>query len=509
MKNKIISTLLILVLVSTVFSSVVFAADPSLPSGCTVWDPYSVTKDVTLSVGQTTNFNINPQFIHEIPEITSNYRLFVYKVQPGNVEYGDPFGCGSQVFQCNTNCGTISYDKNDQQVKYTLNDSNCCGGSDTFTIYLTKISGGGGNDPPCIKVTVTLNITCTVNGNGNQPPVAVDDNASTLDNNTCVDVNVTANDYDPDGDPLTLISVTTPSPFGSATITNSTGGIIQFCPQGECGTATFDYNVSDGRGGSDTATVTVTVPCPPQNNPPVAVNDYYSTDQGVTLNVPSIEGVLSNDYDPDNDTLSAIKLTDPLHGNLTLNSDGSFTYIPDPDFCGQDSFTYEAFDGDLSDQATVVIEVLCETPILPQNNPLPPSILYPGVELQRFVIPTQPIPIDGSIAGIIDTGVTVMIAGVEVPVLEISEGSTTIIGQIRNKGFLTQIDAGIRFQDLPQGVSIGIDPQTQKIRAHQTASYLLNINVSPETPKGEYLFTAIAYSRRGTLDRHLVKLIIN
>jgi len=69
-------------------------------------------------------------------------------------------------------------------------------------------------------------------------------------------------------------------------------------------------------------------------------------------------GVLGDDSDPDHDTLSAVRVSGPSHGKLTLNADGSFTYSPDDNFNGSDSFTYRASDGSLaSDSAKVTLTV--------------------------------------------------------------------------------------------------------------------------------------------------------
>ena len=76
------------------------------------------------------------------------------------------------------------------------------------------------------------------------------------------------------------------------------------------------------------------------NEGPTAVDDTYETDQEVTLDV-AAPGVLTNDSDPNpNDALWVDVRTGPLHGELTLNVDGSFTYVPDPGFFGEDSFEY-------------------------------------------------------------------------------------------------------------------------------------------------------------------------
>ena len=59
-------------------------------------------------------------------------------------------------------------------------------------------------------------------------------------------------------------------------------------------------------------------------------------------------GVLANDTDPDGDPLTAVLVTGPSHGTLTLNANGSFTYTPAANFTGTDSFTYRASDGTLN-----------------------------------------------------------------------------------------------------------------------------------------------------------------
>ena len=92
------------------------------------------------------------------------------------------------------------------------------------------------------------------------------------------------------------------------------------------------------------------------NTAPVAVNDFYSTDEDTTLTV-AAAGVLGNDTDAESNPLTAIKVTDPANGSLTFNSDGSFTYVPASNFNGSDSFTYKANDGMDSNIATVNITV--------------------------------------------------------------------------------------------------------------------------------------------------------
>ena len=121
------------------------------------------------------------------------------------------------------------------------------------------------------------------------------------------------------------------------------------------GTDSFTYRAFDGSAFSNVATVTLVVS--PINDPPVAVDDAYATDEDVVLNV-AAPGVLGNDTDVDGDPLTAIQVTGPANGTLSLLPDGSFGYTPDPDFNGTDSFTYLANDGLLdSNVATVTITV--------------------------------------------------------------------------------------------------------------------------------------------------------
>ncbi|MBT7298118.1 MAG: tandem-95 repeat protein, partial [Victivallales bacterium] len=91
--------------------------------------------------------------------------------------------------------------------------------------------------------------------------------------------------------------------------------------------------------------------------PPVAVADSYGANWDTALDV-AAPGVLANDSGAGGEVLTAAKVTDPAHGTLALNANGSFTYTPDAGYAGPDSFTYKANDGvDDSSVATVTITV--------------------------------------------------------------------------------------------------------------------------------------------------------
>ncbi|MGJ0490379.1 Ig-like domain-containing protein [Methylobacter sp.] len=91
---------------------------------------------------------------------------------------------------------------------------------------------------------------------------------------------------------------------------------------------------------------------------PVAANDTYGTLQNTALEI-AAPGVLGNDSDPEGSPLTAVLGTNVANGVLVLNTDGSFSYTPNTDFTGQDSFTYTAQDGNgnSSGSATVTINV--------------------------------------------------------------------------------------------------------------------------------------------------------
>lgn len=108
---------------------------------------------------------------------------------------------------------------------------------------------------------------------------------------------------------------------------------------------------------SQTAEVTITVEN--VNDAPTATADSYDAIEDTPLNI-SAPGVLTNDTDPDGDTLTAVLDTTTLSGTLTLNSNGSFSYTPDPDYCGTDNFTYHNYDGQTaSNTVAVTLNITC------------------------------------------------------------------------------------------------------------------------------------------------------
>jgi len=97
----------------------------------------------------------------------------------------------------------------------------------------------------------------------------------------------------------------------------------------------------------------------PVNDPPIANDDVYFVNEDESLIIPA-PGVIANDDDGDAEliqVLTATIVSTTTNGFLSLNSDGSFTYIPNSNFNGQDSFTYTITDGEFESTATVTITI--------------------------------------------------------------------------------------------------------------------------------------------------------
>lgn len=214
-------------------------------------------------------------------------------------------------------------------------------GVDTFTYTVSDTN----NQTHTGTVTVTVDPL-------NDQPVAEDDSAST-DEDTSVDIAVLTNDSDVDGDTLSVQTTSSPA-HGVAVISGN--GTITYTPNANFyGSDEFTYTISDANGGSHTATVNVNVNA--VNDAPIAVDDSYSLDEDGTLSV-AVAGVLVNDTDAEDDSLTSTVVGGPSHGVLTLNTDGSFTYTPNDNYNGTDTFTYQANDGNAdSNTATVTITV--------------------------------------------------------------------------------------------------------------------------------------------------------
>ncbi len=304
-----------------------------------------IPRDGTVD-GNVTTVTITVRPINDPPRTVDDIALTL-EDSPTTIDVltndSDPDGDPLTVFAVSVPPNGTVVINPDRTVTYTPNPN--FDGADSFTYEVDD--GQGGRSTGSVDVTVTP---------VNDPPIAVDDNASTPED-TSVTIEVLLNDSDPDGDALTITSVSA-APNGAAVINV---GTVIYTPNPDFnGADTFTYTISDGQA---SATATVTVDVTPVNDTPVALDDAYSVNEDATLNV-SVPGVLTNDSDVDGDALTAILATDVTNGTLALAPDGSFSYTPDPNFAGVDAFSYVANDGtDNSNPATVTIDVL------PINDP--------------------------------------------------------------------------------------------------------------------------------------------
>jgi hypothetical protein len=185
--------------------------------------------------------------------------------------------------------------------------------------------------------------------------VAVDDYLTMNEDDIIVLDVALANDTDADADTLT-IGMIGESPHN---------GVLQFLngqwiykpDPNYYGTDSFTYEAIDND--SNSAPATITIDILPINDPPVATGELFGVleDTPLTVDAP---GVLLNDTDGngENEPLSAVLVNTTEHGTLLFNPDGSFTYTPDLNYFGTDSFQYLVNDGDLdSNVATTILEI--------------------------------------------------------------------------------------------------------------------------------------------------------
>ncbi len=191
----------------------------------------------------------------------------------------------------------------------------------------------------------------------NTPPEAVDDAFQVNEDTLLITTPATgllANDVDAERDALTATLI---SDASHGTVTLATDGTFNYAPEANYfGSDEFTYQVADGEDNSNVATVRLTVNS--VNDAPTAAADTYFTLANTSLTIPPTAGVLQNDQDIESQPLVARLVQDVSQGRLTMNTNGSFSYVPPADFTGVATFSYRADDGqDQSDPTTVQIAI--------------------------------------------------------------------------------------------------------------------------------------------------------
>lgn len=175
----------------------------------------------------------------------------------------------------------------------------------------------------------------------NRGPAAVNDSVSAACGATTI-INTLANDTDADGDALTITAVSAPGK-GSAVISANK---INYTPNAaSCAASTdsFTYTISDGKGGTSTATVSVAIQPPAANEAPIAVDDTYT----VACRASATLNVLANDRDPNGDALRIVSVSNPQQGSrIAISADGKSLELTPAVLCfNTDAFTYTISDG--------------------------------------------------------------------------------------------------------------------------------------------------------------------
>ena len=214
-------------------------------------------------------------------------------------------------------------------------------GTDSFTY---KVYDGAAYSN---LATVSLTVTPV-----NDAPVALASAKSTNEDNS-VTGNVSSTDVDdvPVGaDPRTY-TVTGAASNGAVVITNGSTGAYTYTPNPNFnGSDSFIFTAKDLSGATSSAVVSITVV--PVNDAPVASNAAASGNEDTVI----AGSVTASDIE--GDTLTYSVVTGPGKGAVTLKADGAFSYTPNANFNGSDSFTYKAYDGAAySNLATVTLTV--------------------------------------------------------------------------------------------------------------------------------------------------------
>jgi hypothetical protein len=203
-------------------------------------------------------------------------------------------------------------------------------GPDSFTY--TVSDGHGGTDTGTVSVTIN---------NTNTAPVAGDDTKSVAENASATAVDVLANDTDAEHDTLTITTKTNGTK-GVVVITGGGTGLTYQPNASVFGSDSFTYTISDGHGGSDTATVSMSINSIGNHNPVAAADSITMNEDAAATAVP----VLSNDSDPDGDARTITGKTDGTKGVVVITGSGTgLTYKPNANANGGDTFTYSISDG--------------------------------------------------------------------------------------------------------------------------------------------------------------------
>ena len=223
------------------------------------------------------------------------------------------------------------------------------------TVTYTARNGDG------IESTATLSVEVTPE---NDPPVAVVDSVTTLEDTPLENINVLGNDIDVEGDTLTVLEV---SSAEGAQVSVNDDGTVNYQPNANFnGVDTITYSVSDGVGGVTTGELKISVEA--VNDAPVVTSEQVSVVQNQSLDAIA---VLLNDEDPDGNPLSVEAVVASDGGTVEINEDGTLKYTPAQDYVGQETLTYTVIDGQggrVEGQVTVSVSLSDDGPVANEDS---------------------------------------------------------------------------------------------------------------------------------------------
>ena len=267
---------------------------------------------------------------------------------------------------------------------YTYTPNANFNGTDSFVVTVSDGKGG--------TTTVTINVTVTA---VNDAPVATTPVNVTTTKNIPVSGKVTATDVD--GDPLTYTAGTPPT---NGTVVVNPDGTFTYTPNNNySGTDSFTVVVSDGKGG--TTTITVNVNIAPTNVAPVVTAPAITTNEDTPVN-----GKITA-TDADGDPLTFTLVTPPAHGTLVLNPDGTYTYTPNANYNGTDSFVVTVSDfkgGTTTVTINVTVTAVNDVPVAtspaittPMNTPKTGVVTASDVDGDTLTFTVSTAPAHGTV----------------------------------------------------------------------------------------------------------------
>ncbi|MEN9397068.1 MAG: leukotoxin, partial [Pseudomonadota bacterium] len=270
---------------------------------------------------------------------------------------------------------------------YTYTPDPDFNGSDTFTVRLSDGNGG------LRDVVVTVSVTA-VNDAPDASPASL--TASTPEDTPLVgQITLT----DPDGDAISVLTTPVVAPAHGAVVLRADGSYTYTPDPDFNGADSFTVRLSDGNGGSRDVVVAVSV---------TAVNDAPDASRSSLTgsapeDTPLVGQITLTDPDGDPVSVDTTPVVAPAHGAVVLRADGSYTYTPDPDFNGTDSFTVRLSDGNGGLRDVVValsVTTVNDTPdaspdsltvSVPEDTPLVGQITLTDADGDAVSVDTTPV----------------------------------------------------------------------------------------------------------------------